>query len=268
MVRRLLQPGHNHIKKSLINNQSDTTISDVLVGMSLLFNKQPGCMESHLQRQYQNTLLSKRQSVTQTSVNEASNQDQQELISFKQAFTHLMNQAATLEANTQSDTILTLKENIDKLYEQCAGLAGDPSRYRKALEKMMHVVMQSIRHGAGNDPVAHEELSQEAAARAQHYALLRFPLVSHMLRTDSPIQPEELAAVLLGETGEVVVAITGLLDTPHISDLYHRARQLMSGRLEENIPGAPFARQNLELIQQATQGTACTEKSGTTNHTK
>jgi len=154
--------------------------------MSLLFSKQPGCQESHLKRLYHNSLLQPETPVTQEMVNAAHQQDLDELASFKEAFVGLVNQAVELKPNTDSDIILKLKEDLDKLYEQCAGLTGNTGDYKKGLQKLTKVVMQAIWAGAGDDTTAQAELSQEEAARAQHYELLENPLVSHLLRPDSP----------------------------------------------------------------------------------
>jgi len=129
--------------------------------MALLFSRSPGCQESHLKRCYHNALLQTDQRLTQEDVNEAHQADLNELEQFRDEFTRLMNQAVSLESTTESDIILKLKEDLDRLYEQCAGLTGDTRAYKKGISKLTQVVMQAIRKGAGNDPVALAELEQE-----------------------------------------------------------------------------------------------------------
>jgi hypothetical protein len=217
--------------------------------MALLFSKNPGCQESHIKRLYHNSLLQHDTPVTQDMVNAAHQQDLVELTGFKESFVQLVQQAADLKPNTDSDIILKLKEDLDKLYEQSAGLTGHTEDYKKGIRKLVKVVMQAIWKGAGNDAAAHEELSQEEVARAQHYELLEIPLVSHLLRPDSPIQPEQLVPVLLGEDVEQVGQILTLFDHEHLLDMAKQAESLLSAQAG-NIPGAPFAGSVLGLLKE------------------
>lgn len=216
--------------------------------MSLLFSKLPGCRESHLKRLYHNALLQPKHPPTQEAVNQAHQTDLEELETFQHDFSKLMDQAISLQANTESDVILQLKEDLDKLYEQCAGLTGDTQAYKKGVARLTAVVMQAVRKGAGNDPTALSELEQEESARNMHYQLLEFPIVAHLLRPDSPIQAEDLAAVLLGENEENVSAVLSLFDQEHIMDLAKRSERLVAG-YPGNIPGAPYAENIMNLIR-------------------
>jgi hypothetical protein len=219
--------------------------------VALLFSKRPGCQESHLKRLYHNALLQPEAPVTQDMVNAAHQQDLDELANFKEAFVSQVKQAVELKPNTDSDVILKLKEDLDKLYEQCAGLTGNTEDYKKGLQKLTKVVMQAIWAGAGNDTTAQSELSQEEAARTQHYELLEIPLVSHLLRPDSPILPKQLVAVLLGEEVEHVQQILPLFDHEHLVDMKNQAESLLEDK-DGNIPGASYAGSILGLLREFT----------------
>jgi len=219
--------------------------------VAILFSNYPGCQESHLKRLYHNALLQPETPVTQDMVNAAHQQDLDELASFKKAFVSLVNQAVELKPNTDSDVILKLKEDLDKLYEQCAGLTSNTEDYKKGIQKLTKVVMQAIWAGAGDDTTAQSELSQEETARAQHYELLEIPLVSHLLRPDSPIQPEQLVAILLGEDVEHVQQILTLFNHEHLVDMKNQAESLLNDR-DGNIPGAPYAGSILGLLRELT----------------
>ena len=181
-------------------------------------------------------------------VNAAHQADLTELTSFKENFVALVNQAADLKPNTDSDIILKIKEDLDRHYEQCAGLTGDTNDYKKAISKLTQVVMRAIRVGAGNDNTALKELSDEETAREQHYALLEIPLVAHLLRPDSPIQAEQLVAVLLGEDVDNVNLILALFDQEHLIDMQQQAETLLKNHAG-NIRGAPYAGSILGLLQ-------------------
>ncbi len=222
--------------------------------MPLLFNKLPGYYESQIKRRYQNKLLKTDKNITQDDVNAAHQQDLQEIEQFRNDFTELMNRAIELEEKSESDVILQLKEDIDKLYEHCCGLAGDTSAYKKGLKKLMKVVMQAVWQGAGNDPTAHEELTQEEVARAQHYELLDIPLIPHLLRPDSQIQPEELVGVILGEEVEHAQHILSLFDHEHLVDLQKQAETLLAEH-DGAVHGAPFAGSIAALLKEQAQAT-------------
>ncbi len=222
--------------------------------MPLLFSRYPGCRESHLKRRYQNPLLHFGENITQDMVNFAHREDLAELERFKQDFTDLVTRAVELQLNSESDIILKLKEDIDKLYEQCTGLAGDPAPYKKGLNRLMKVVMTAIRKGAGKDPTAHDQLNQEELARTQHYELLELPLVSHLLRPDSPVKADELAALILGEDVDNARIILGLFDPEHIIELRNQAESLLKDETGA-IHGAPFAGSILGLLRKYADNT-------------
>lgn len=210
-----------------------------------------------MKRRYKNSLLGYKGTITQDMVNEMQRKDAAELNSFKSEFTGLLDRATALEPNTDSETILKLKEDLDRLYEQCAGLAGKSSKFREGIAKLTEVVMQAVRNGAANDPVALSELEQEATARQMHYRLLEFPVVSHLLRPDSPVESHELAAVILGESVEAADAILSMLQEDQIELLCQQAEKLVSEHDEQNIPGAPFARDILQNMRAHNRNTPC-----------
>jgi hypothetical protein len=215
--------------------------------MPVLFSKKPGCQEAYLKRKYHNPLFPDGAAITQEMVNTAFQQDQEEVKQFRSDFKSLMERAAALKPNTDSDVILKLKEDIDKLYEQCAGLADQHEPWKQGLKKLVTIVMESIKKGAGNDATALAELAQEEVARKQHYELLEYPLVAHLLRPDSPIQPDELATFLLAEEEETVKQVLSLFDPEHINALHEHAVKIMNEN--PGITGLPYADTTLSLIK-------------------
>lgn len=222
--------------------------------MPLLFTRLPGFYESHLKRCYHNNLVQVTGSITQGDVNTAHQKDLKEVEQFRNDFTALMNRAIALESRSESETILQLKEDIDKLYEHCCSLTGDNSNYKKGLNRLMKVTMQAIREGAGNDPTAHEELSQEETARIQHHKLLEIPLIPHLLRPDSLIKPEQLAAIILGEDIQYAGQILSLFDHEFIVDLHRQAETLLAEH-DRVIHGAPHAGRILTMLKKQSKTT-------------
>src|SRR5690606_7819356 len=115
---------------------------------------------------------------------------------FQGEFRALVQRAIELSPQEESEVILKLKEDLDRAYEQCCGLPGDNSETKAALRKLLDIVMRAVWRGAADDPAAQTNLREEEVARATHFELLEHPLVADLIRPDSPIEPDELAATV------------------------------------------------------------------------
>ena len=115
-------------------------------------------------------------------------------------------------------------------YETSSGLADDQSGNHSAIRELTVVIMKTVRSGADGDRLAESELEAEEQARAAHYALLEYPIVADLLRPDTLIGADELAATLLGETPEALAAALSLFDAVQLSELVSESRMLLNGR--------------------------------------
>ncbi len=161
---------------------------------------------------------------------EAQRLDHDELIAFVQDLREAVAGAVRLQGNEGSEVVLDLKERLEQLYERAAGLAEDQASNQAALRKLIDVIMRSVRHAAGNDPLAQAELDQEEAARALHFAQLAHPLVADLLDPDSLIAPDELAPALLCEPETGYAAALVLFDAGQLAQLCADARGLLEAR--------------------------------------
>ncbi len=200
--------------------------------MQLRFSNHPGRHERHLRRRHMNPLFgTPPPCVDRGELERAQSRDQRELKDFMQGFRELIQQASDLEPNVDSESVLLLKERLDQAYEQATGLAGDQALVKQAVVKLVGIIMQAVRRGAGTDPHALDELQQEVIAREVHFRLLEYPLVADLLAPDSPIGPEDLIPVLLCAEAEEVKAALQLFDPPHLSQMLTDASALL-----ENMP--------------------------------
>lgn len=190
------------------------------------FRPNPGPRERHLKRQHRNPLFKEVGTITQKQVNLARQDDLAELESFTEDLKGLVKEAMDLATNVESDVVLGLKERADKLYEQAAGLGGKLDSEMEALKKLTAVIMASVRRGAGVDQTALNELEQEDQARQAHYELLRFPLVSDLLRPDSPIEREHLVPSLLSADQKELSAAIHLFEPEQVAQLLVEAKTL------------------------------------------
>jgi hypothetical protein len=191
------------------------------------FLDQPGFRERQLQRRYHNPLFTAgQQKVTQAQVDAARQQDKLELQQFAEALQALLIDVSQFSAREETDKILQTKEQADKLYEQCIGLAGEHERERQGLLKLNDVIMAAIRSAAGQDPLALDELEKEQQARDIHLALLEYRLVADILRPDNDLQEEELLPTILSEDKESIQMAMTLFSNEQRELLEQQAEQL------------------------------------------
>ncbi len=195
--------------------------------MSTVFSQWPGRRERHLLRKRNNPLFPETErEISTQALQEAQRLDHEELVDFITEFRQLVHQAITLKPNEESQKILEMKERLDKAYEQACGLADDQTETKDAIRKLVTVIMNAVRKGAGNDQTALDELEQETIARDAHYALLGFPLVADILNPESPIQESELVPSLLSASSEEMKAAISLFTDGQIKVLITQAEEL------------------------------------------
>ncbi len=192
------------------------------------FHTQPGARERHLKRCYENRLFGDDAKVTMGQVLEARVADGIERDEFSHELKKLFEAATGLAPNVESDVILEMKADCDRLYEQACGLADDNDREKDAIKRLTEMLMKAVWKGAGKDVQAHKELQEEEEARAEHYRLLTYPLVADLLRPDSPIVEQHLVPVLLSEEKEAVAQALRLFSPEHRVLMLEQAELLLA----------------------------------------
>lgn len=217
--------------------------------MALQFSSSPGCRERHLQRKVGNPLFPESErSVTQAQVDEARRLDAEEQRAFDEQFRALLEEASGLSGSVDTEVILEMKERLDRLYDQCAGLGGDHTREKQALQQFNQVLMAAIQGAAAGDPMAAQELEQEQSAREMHLKLLEYSLVPDLLRADSPIGAHELVPTLLSQDRETVQVVMSLFDEQQQEEIRTEARALVED-LAQRGESSQQLQQALSAIQ-------------------
>jgi hypothetical protein len=219
--------------------------------MNLHFSSEAGPRERQLRRKYQNPLFSPMgEPITQQEINAARQQDQATLQQFLQDFRALIQEAVDLKPNTDSEIILDIKERLDQSYTRCCAMPGEHEEIKTAINKLIQVIMQAVRQGAANDPVALGKLDDEDAARRMHQALHTHPLIVDLLLPDSPIEEAELLPTLLSETSEAVQATLPLFEAEQLALLYETGKTRLE-ELQRQGHDLPGAWSNLALFEHA-----------------
>lgn len=203
--------------------------------MLIPFSEYPGRHERHYRRKIDNHLFPRPvETVNQDELLEMQRLDHEEIVEFIAELRQHVHKAVELQANEESQVILDLKADLEKLYETACRI-GDPQDNNKAaIRDLLNVIMATVQAHAGDDLKAEQELMQEAMARQAHFALLEHPLVADLLDDTSLIGEDELAAVMLGEDEAQVTAALDLLIPEQRLLLAEEAMQLLKNNALEN----------------------------------
>ncbi len=224
--------------------------------MIIEFSDRPGRHERHLQRRHNNPLFSlPPRSVNTERLVEAGHKDDVERETFLEGFRQLVKEAAALKPNEDAEVILSLKERLDKAYEESACLGGDLAPVQEAIRRLVAVIMAAVRKGAGNDALAHRELDDEEQARAAHFELLATPLVADLLHPETLITPEELVPTLLSADRNALAAALTLFDDDQIAMMVRDARRLL---VKVELAGHDVAAPRARLAQMVTRSEGLT----------
>jgi len=192
-------------------------------------SENPGAHERHLIRRNNNILFGSRQTeVDSDSLQENQKKDHDILQQFMVDFRETMTKAVSFKPNEDSEVILEVKDRLDKLYASAVSVADDQTRVRESIKKLLSVIMQSVRQGAGNDAHALQELDQEDAAREANFAFLESKLVADILDPDSPIENDDLVPTLLSADKDDLALATQLFDEEQMTFLLGTAEKLLN----------------------------------------
>jgi hypothetical protein len=188
----------------------------------------PGVREAHLLRKKNNPLFdAASREVSNDTLAEARLRDGMERDQFMQDFQSLVQRTAALEPNTPSETILELKEELDRCYQRACGLPGDQTEIKQAIRRLVDIIMRAVRGGIGNDAYAARQLDEEELARQTHFQLQELPLVAALTHSDSPIAPDELVPSLLSEEDNNLERCLMIFDDRQLAAICHSAEQYL-----------------------------------------
>jgi len=194
------------------------------------FSNLPGRHERHFLRKLNNPLFA--EPITDYSdedLLEVQRLDNDELLNYLTDLRALVQRAITLNPNEESQVILDLKADLDQSYEKACTLADDQRGNKEAISQLLEVIMKTVRASAGNDTLAQQQLEDELLARTTHFHLLEHPIVADILDPGTRIQPQELVAALLSESGEGLAAALEIFDAAQLQQIIAEAEKLLGG---------------------------------------
>ncbi len=224
--------------------------------MELPFTHKPGRRERHLRRRHGNPLFGwPPPQVAPEALLAAQRADHEEMEAFREDFRALVQRAVELPPDAGSDTVLALKESLERHYEQSFGLPEDHAREREAMRKLIDLIMRAIRRAADADALAARELADEAEAREIHFRLLEQPLVADLLHPESPITPDELAPALLSATPEELAAALELFDDEQVGVVLEQSQRLIDKLSAQGVAVETPLQRAATMLARLTGGT-------------
>ena len=216
--------------------------------MNYVPKDRPGVREQQLLRKMNNPLFGAvRSKVGKDDLAQARLQDGVEKDRFLTAFQALVQQAVDLQPDAPSETVLEIKAELDHSYQQACALPGDMTPIKESIIRLVDLIMQAIRAGAGNDAHVQQQLIEEDIARKAHYELQEIPLVAALMHPDSPVAADELIPSLLSEAEQSLAATLTLFDEQQMAALCHDARVFLAQHDPERRLADAWAR--LQLIE-------------------
>jgi hypothetical protein len=220
--------------------------------MSTPFPEHTGIREQHLLRKKDNPLFeASERDVSNEVLATARMEDGVEMDAFMSEFQTMVQRAAVLEANTPSETILEIKEQLDRSYQQCCALPGDQAAVKAAIRKLIETIMRAVESGIGNDAYAQRKLEEEVLARELHFKLQELPLVAALTAENSPIAEKELVPSLLSEPAETLALTLQLFDESQLAAIFNEASTFMENKDPERKLMDAWLR--LQLIERTWQ---------------
>jgi hypothetical protein len=217
--------------------------------MSIPFSELPGRHERHYKRRLDNPLFREPATLNDTDLLNAQRLDHEELLAFITELRATVERALDLKSNEESDVILKLKEDLERLYETSAGLADEQGANQQALSQLLAAVMNTIRSNTTGDSLAEQEMAMEQQARQMHFELLQHALVADLLHPETLIAPDQLVPTLLSSPTEQVKAVMVIFDSEQLAMISQEAQALLS--LHDPQKKIVDAQTNLTVIQQA-----------------
>jgi len=183
--------------------------------MNTMFSKWPGAWERHLIRRHDNPQYFIGTTPPAASdIATAQARDQQELLLFNKSLESLIHRSMSLTEDTGSDTITSVKKELDACQNTAFGLAADLIEQKGALASLNEVITSAMQRSlpTGDDDMRLSAMMQQETMRKKRLQLLEYPIVSDLLRSVCPIPPDELPAALLSESDSAWKAALKIFD--------------------------------------------------------
>ena len=120
--------------------------------MQIPFSEYPGRHERHFRRKIKNPLFPRPiNSYSDDDLLEVQRLDHEEIIEFITQLRAYVEQAVNLKPTEESDKVLDLKAELEKLYETACRVGDQQDNNKSAIRDLLKIIMQTIRQHAAGD---------------------------------------------------------------------------------------------------------------------
>jgi len=217
--------------------------------MNTSFSKWPGAWERHLIRRHDNPqYFTGTTPPTDLDITEAQARDQNELLQFNKSLESLIHRSMNLTAGACSDSITSVKKELDACQNTAFGLAADLVEQKDALASLNEVMTSAMQRAlpTGDKDMRLSTMMQKEARRKKRLTLLEYPIVSDLLRSVCPVPPEEIPAALLSESDSAYKAALEIFEDDRKTHLARRLDILIGTLVTEKHKSR--AQKKLDLL--------------------
>lgn len=221
--------------------------------MTLKFSPQPGPHERQLQRVHNNPLFGSDNQVSPGDLSAAQLYDKQAAQEFMQDFRAVVQRVVALEKQTDSDTLLQIKAQLEQQYALATGMQGDNSAVLAAIKRLIATIASTLRNAAQNEHEAQEKLRLDEEHTALHLELCSHTIVSDLLNPGEVIEEGELVPTLLSESEAGLAAALALFPPERVVQMVEQGKALLK-QVEAAGHGLPQAWRALGQMEEWVRG--------------
>ena len=174
---------------------------------------------------------------------EAREKDKAEQQAFHKQFETAVEKVSKLPEKAEAEQLLALIPELTRCYNDGMMLCIDLPKEKQALSHLLTLFEETLLKTAGEESAFGEQVARDKAERKIHQEVLENRIIASMMREDSPISVEELAATLLSAAVEEAEALLPFLDPAQLDSLQQQCTTLLE-------QAAQSANHNLESAQQ------------------
>ena len=208
--------------------------------MSFRPSELPGGFERHCLRQIQCAHLFGNASADPSGLlAQAISSDTAYAELFSEQFEAVLERAVVLKPSEETEVVLAVKAELDRLYTVSASLHGEKAKIQEGLKQLISLTMQTIKSAAGDDPLAAKELEEEQEARTLHFKMLESSMVADLLNSHPDtgvfIPESALIPTLLSAEKSELADVIQLFDLEQALAITEGGEKLLGVSKEESV---------------------------------
>jgi hypothetical protein len=216
-----------------------------IITPELKWSENAGCFERHLKRKHENPLFPEPdRNVTQEQIDEAQRQDQADAVSLQKKLLDLASDIAKLPALATWSNCSPIRERIDDLLSEVAGVGGPADNTRESLNSIRTALISSLREGIKDNEKASKALEEAEEYHQKQIEIAHDPFVAQMGRIPS----DDVVPAMLSESPETIWKAMSIMNENTVDLVVADARDRVR-RAQAEGEVIPLADEKLKAIK-------------------